>query len=109
MVNGDRKQPGLEQGTNWGQNTRDTKGLSSYSRLGVSERCQGLCCQALPLPPGLGCLYIALDLKLLEFVGNGILGLCPLRFVTEDEFNYVTLILMALSPCTYLVICYQPF
>lgn len=36
-VNGDRKQPGLEQGTNWGQNTRDTKGLSSHSRLGVSE------------------------------------------------------------------------
>ena len=69
-------------------------------------RRQGLCCQALPLPPGLGCLYIVLDLKLLEFVGNGILGLCPLRFMTED---YVTLIRMALSPCTYLVICYQPF
>lgn len=60
-------------------------------------RHQGLCCQALPLPPGLGYLYIVLDLKLLEFVGNGILGLCPLRFVTEDEFNYVTLIRMALS------------
>lgn len=75
----------------------------------ASVRCQDLCCQALPLPLGLGCLFIALDLKLLEFVGNRFLVLCPLRFVTEDKFIYVALIQIALSPCTYSVICYQPF